>query len=173
MSEMRGGIDIDWRRLVDGTLAYEMPWPAADGDRFERIARGFAAHYQLDWRSPDAFGFSRGEGYTRFGRRDAFNYVDRGRVERLHAEAQPLDSEGGNVVLLPPGYRGLRFTLNMRVILIFYAVLLATVYLAFFPATPVIAWIAGFLAIYVLHILLVIASLRRKLAGWVARESWH
>lgn len=173
MGEMRGGIDIDWRRLADGTLAYEMPWPAADGDRFERIAHGFAAHYQLDWQSPDGFGFSRGEGYTRFGRRDAFNYVDRGTVERVRAEAQPLEGGAENVVLLPPGYRGLRFTLNMRVILIFYAVLLATIYLAFFGTTPVMAWIGGFFVIYALHILLVIASLKRKLAGWVARESWH
>lgn len=173
MSEMRGGVRIDWRRLVDGTLAYEMPWPAADGDRFERIARGFATHYELDWRSVDAFAFARGEGYTRFGRRDAFNYVDRGTVERLHAEPQEIEGQGDNVVLLPPGYRGLRFTLNMRVILIFYAVLLATLYLAFFAHTPAIAWALGFAAIYALHIGLVIGSLKSKLARWVARESWH
>lgn len=171
--EMRGGVEIDWRRLVDGTLAYEMPWPAADGDRFERIARGFATHYDLDWRSSDAFAFSRGEGYARFERRDAFNYVDRGTVERLRAEAQHVEGDGDNVVLLPPGYRGLRFTLNMRVILIFYAVLLAVLYLAFFARTPIIAWIAGFAVIYAIHVGLVIASLSGKLARWVARESWH
>lgn len=170
---MRGDIEIDWRRLADGTLSYAMPCPAIDGDRFDRVARGFAAHYELEWHSPDRFGFGRGEGYSRLERWDAFSYVDRGTVERLHADANDAGDIGGNVVALPAGYRGLRFTLNMRVILVFYAALLLVVYFAFFVRTPILAWIGGFLVIYALHIAFVIWSLRRKLTRWLARESWH
>lgn len=170
---MRGDIEIDWRRLADGTLSYEMAWPAMDGDRFDRIARGFSDHYELEWRSPDAFAFGRGEGYTRLERWDAFGYVDRGTVERLRAESAEIEGGGDNVVLLPAGYRGIRFTLNMRVILVFWIALLLVAHFVLFDSVPIWAWVGGFLFIYVAHIALVVASLSRKLAHWLARESWN
>lgn len=170
---MRGGAEIDWRRAVSGTLAYELPFAALDGERFDRIERGFAEHYDVERSSPDLFSFDRGEGYTRLERWDAFGYVDRGTIERVPSEPHSLEGEAGNVVLLPPGYRALRFTLNMRVILIFYAVLLFLLRFAFFGDTPVPLWIGAFLVIYGIHITLVMRSLERKLRRWMARESWN
>lgn len=170
---MRGDIEIDWRRLADGTLRYEMPWPAIDGDRFERVARGFGEHYELEWRTADGFAFGRGEGYTKLERWDAFGYVDRGTVERLRADAHDIEGGGDNVVMLPAGYRGIRFTLNMRVILIFWLVLLVMARFTLFDRSGWLPWIGGFAGVYVLHILLVMRSLRAKLSRWMTRESWN
>lgn len=170
---MRHGIEIDWRRLADGTLRYEMPLPALDDERFRRIEAGFGTHYVIEWRSSDSFQFSRGEGYTRLKRWDAFGYVDGGTVERLRAEELSLSEPADNVVALPAGYRAIRFTLNIRVILIFWLVLLVAARFVLFDRSSWLPWIGGFAAIYALHIGLVIRSLRQKLSQWLARQSWH
>jgi len=168
-----GGAEIDLRRLADGTLAYELPFAALDGERFERIQRGFAEHYDVERRSPDKFTFVRGEGYTRLERWDAFGYVDRGTVERVAAEPLPAEGEGKNVVILPAGYRALRFTLNMRVILVFYAAFLLVLRFVFLDDTSLLVWVAIFAVTYALHVALVKRSLSAKLKRWMARESWN
>ena len=170
---MRGGVEIDWRRLADGTLSYEMPWPALDDERFRRIVSGFGTHYEVEWLSPDGFAFRRGEGYTRLERWDAFGYVDGGTVERLRAGTAELDEPADNIVVLPAGYRAIRFTLNMRVIIIFWLVLLVCAKLALFDRSSWLPWAGGFAAIYALHVGLVIRSLKRKLTTWLARSSWN
>lgn len=170
---MRYDIEIDWRRLADGTLRYEMPWPALDDERFRRIEAGFARHYDVEWSSIDGFRFSRGEGYTKLERWDAFGYVDGGTVERLRAEELSLSEPADNVVALPAGFRAIRFTLNIRVIIIFWAILLIAARFFLFEYSSWLPWIGAFVAIYALHVGLVIASLRRKLARWLARQTWH
>ena len=164
--------EIDWRRLADGMLVYDTPFAALDGERFERIGRGFGHHYVTEWETPDRFSFERGEGYTRLQRWDAFGYVDRGTVERLKRDERGLPDFGSNVIVLPAGWKAIRFALNMRVILIFWAFLLG--------AAAMITgwghwlmWIAGFAGIYAAHVVLVMRSLDRKLAAWMARESWN
>ena len=167
---MRQDRAIDWRRLADGTLVYEKPFAALDGERFERIVRGFGDHYETGWLTPDSFSFTRGEGYTKLERWDAFGYVDGGSVERLRKDELP--DYGDNIAVLPAGWRGLRFALNMRVILVFWAFLLVMARL-FTGEGHIAWWIGGFLAIYALHVVLIMRSLDRKLARWLARASWN
>ncbi|MBB5687091.1 hypothetical protein [Sphingobium boeckii] len=165
-----GRPEIDWRRLADGTLVYEKPFAALDGERFERIARGFGEHYDTQWLSPDSFSFARGEGYTRLERWDAFGYVDGGTVERLRNEELP--ALGDNIAVLPAGWKAIRFALNMRVILIFWAFLLLMARL-FTGEGHVALWLGGFILIYALHVMLIMRSLDGKLATWMARKSWN
>jgi len=170
---MRAGREIDWARLLTGVLAYEQPFAALDGERFERIARGFAGHYEIEWLGPDRFGFARGEGYTPLPRLDAFGYVDRGTVTRLRNEEIAIDDAPANVAVLPAGWRAIGFTLSMRVVLIFWAFLIAALYFALFDHTPALYWIGGFVLIAALYIALVVRSLDAKLARWMARESFN
>jgi hypothetical protein len=170
---MRGGTDIDWKALVTGIVAYEKPFAALDGERFERIERGFGAHYQVDRVSPDAFRFSRGEGYTRLPRWDAFGYVDRGTVTRVRNAETEVPEIGANIAVLPAGWKAIRFTLDIRVILIFWAVLIAGIHFFAVPDGPLAVWIFGFVVIWVIHVQLVMRSLDGKLAQWMARSSWN
>lgn len=170
---MRGGKEIDWKALVTGIVAYEQPFAALDGERFERIERGFGEHYQVDRLSSDAFGFSRGEGYTRLPRWDAFGYVDRGTVARVRNAETELPDVGSNIAVLPAGWKAIRFSLDIRVILIFWAALIAGTYFFAAPNSPIQFWVAGFVVIWALHVRLVMRSLDGKLARWMARSSWN
>lgn len=170
---MRTNKDIDWKSLATGIVAYEQPFAALDGERFERIERGFGAHYQVDRLSSDAFSFARGEGYTRLPRWDAFGYVDRGTVARVRNAETELPDVAANIVVLPAGWKAIRFTLDIRVILIFWAVLIAGVRFFAVPGSPIMFWVAGFLGIWALHVWLVMRSLDGKLTRWMARASWN
>jgi len=169
---MRESHIIDWRRLADGMLVYDTPFAALDGERFERIARGFGHHYLVEWANPDGFSFERGEGYTKLQRWDAFGYVDSGTVERLRNPQVALADQGSNVVVLPSGWKAIRFALNIRVILIFWAFLLGALWLFTGVGHPA-AWLAGFGLVYAVHVRLIMRSLDRKLAAWMARASWN
>jgi hypothetical protein len=170
---MRGGRDIDWKALITGIVAYEQPFAALDGERFERIERGFGAYYQVDRLSPDAFGFSRGEGYTRLPRWDAFGYVDRGTVTRVRNAETEVPEIGANIAVLPAGWKAIQFTLNIRVILIIWAALIAGVRVFAVSDGPVWMWGLGFLAVVLAHVVLVMRSLDGKLKRWMARPSWN
>lgn len=170
---MRGDKEIDWKALVTGIVAYEQPFAALDGERFERIERGFGSHYQVDRLSSDAFRFARGEGYTRLPRWDAFGYVDRGSVTRVRNAETELPDVGANIAVLPAGWKAIRFTLDIRVILIFWAALIAGLHFFAVPEGPLPLWIAGFVFIWAMHVRLVMRSLDGKLARWMARESWN
>lgn len=168
---MRGGKIIDWTRMATGIVAYEQPFAALDTERFERIANGFGGHYEVEWLSPDAFRFARGEGYSRLPRLDAFGYVDHGTVTRLRNVA--VDIEDETVAVLPAGWRALGFSLDIRVSLVFWLFLLGVTHFALFDRTPVWWWVAGFVGIAALHVMLVMRSLDAKLARWMARSTWH
>jgi len=164
---------LDWKRTLTGILAYEQPFAALDGERFERIERGFAAHYLVDRLSPDAFRFARGEGYTRLPRWDAFGYVDRGAVARVRADEVALSAMGDNVAVLPAGWKAIRFTLDIRVILIFWAALIGGLRVFVVDQGHPVYWIGGFVLIWVIHARLVMRSLDGKLRTWMARASWN
>lgn len=163
------GRRIEWQRLLGGVLTYEQPMAALDDSRFARIAEGFAAHYAIEARGGDGFAFERGEGFDRLKAWDAFAYVDRGRVERLRAQG----FERPGIAVFPAGWRALRFELELRVMLIFWIALLVALRFLVFPAWPPWLWIAAFLAIYALHVALVIRSLDAKLARWLAPPTFH
>ena len=158
-------------QLALGRLVYEAPLAAIDDVRFERIMRGFASHYEITSHSGTAFSFARGEGYHRFERFDAFGYVDGGMVERISAHQSNENTFDGVVVMMPPRFSILRFTLNMRVIIAFWAFTLFCGWALL--RGDLLFWGIGFLAVYALYIALVAASLRRKLALWLARERWN
>ncbi len=162
---------IDMGQLMLGRVVYEEAVPALDDVRFERIIRGFAQHYEVVTNSSTAFSFARGEGYLQANRGDAFGYVDSGSVERLTNSAEPVEAPGGNVILMPPRFYGLRFSLNIRVLLIYWAFGLLLGWMFF--GGEWILWLAGFVAAAVLSITLIRRSLRAKLNQWLARESWN
>ncbi len=159
---------INLPRLIVGTLIYEEPMAALDDMRFERILRGFAGHYVVHPLSQSHFAFERGEGFDRFERWDAFAYVDGGTVARLRrAEAIPVAGRG-NMAILPPPWVALRFELNIRVVLIFWA--FALIIARSFLGGDWLFWGIGFLALYGGHIALIRRSLRKKLKRWVVRD---
>ena len=162
---------LDLPRLLIGTLIYEEPLAALDDVRFERILRGFASHYVVHPLSHLQFAFERGEGFDRFERLDAFAYVDGGTVQRLRVRPVEDWSAEGQVVTLPPPWTALRFELNIRVVLIFWA--LALIIARSFLGGDWLFWGLGFVALYGLHIALIRRSLRAKLKRWVVRETLH
>jgi hypothetical protein len=162
---------INLGQLLIGRLVYEEPVPALDDVRFERIIRGFARHYDVTTESNTRFSFARGEGYLQISRGDAFGYVDSGSVERLSHITETIDAPGGNVILMPPRFYGLRFALNIRVLMIYWAFVLFLGWMFF--AGPWIAWVFGFIAAATLSVVLVRRSLRAKMADWLARGSWN
>ena len=161
---------LDLPRLFIGTLIYDEPMAALDDMRFERVRRGFAGHYVVRPLSKVQFMFERGEGFDRFERWDAFAYVDGGVVMRLQ-QARPEMPGEGNIVLLPPPWTALRFSLNIRVVLIFWA--LTLIIARSFLGGDWLFWGVGFLAIYGAHVALIRRSLRKKLKRWAARETLH
>jgi hypothetical protein len=161
----------DVGQLLIGKLIYEEPFSALDDVRFERVIRGFAQHYDVTTHNASDFSFARGEGYLQISRGDAFGYVDSGRVERLSNAAPPMEAIGGNVVLMPPRYHGLRFTLNIRVLLVYWAFALLVGWLFF--GGEWIFWLAGFFVAAAASVALIRRSLRAKLSTWLARESWN
>jgi len=162
---------INLPRLFVGTLIYDEPSAVLDDMRFERIMRGFSSHYVVRPVSQRQFVFERGEGFDRFERWDAFAYVDGGTVTRLR-EHREIDIEGqGNIVLLPPPWTALRFHLNIRVVLIFWA--FALIIARSFLGGDWLFWGIGFLALYGAHVGLIRRSLRKKLAVWISRGSLH
>jgi hypothetical protein len=164
---------IDWKRTLSGVLTYEQPFAALDGERFERIERGFAAHYEIERTSSDAFRFGRGEGYTRLPRWDAFGYVDRGSVARVRADETMIDGPAENVAVLPAGWKAIRFTLDIRVILVFWAALIAGLRVFAISEGHPLFWMGGFVLVWLLHARLVMHSLDRKLSTWMARPTWN
>jgi hypothetical protein len=162
-------MSIEMGPLLAGRLVYDAPVAALDDVRFERIIRGFAQHYEVTTSSGTKFSFARGEGYLRLDRLDAFGSVDGGSVERLRRSREA--DFGGNVVPLQPQFANLRFTLTIRVILIFWAATALFGWMLF--GGDWIFWIAGLCLAYAATIKLIQYSLRQKLTRWLARESWH
>ena len=162
---------LDLPRLLVGTLIYQEPMAALDDMRFERILRGFSSHYVVHALSQWQFAFERGEGFDRFERLDAFAYVDGGTVQRLRAAPLEEWTAAGQVVQLPPPWTALRFELNIRVVLIFWA--LAFLIARSFIGGDWLFWGLGFVSLYGLHIALIRRSLRAKLKRWVVRGTLH
>lgn len=166
---------IDWTKLPFGILVWQLEWPALDDARFERIVDGFSGHYVVSRTSSEAFDFERGEGFDRFGRFDAFTYVDSGRVERLRAAPVALTAAGagGSVTAFPAGWRAIAFTLNIRVLLIFWAAGLIGAKLLLAPWSSWVWWLCGFAFVYAIYAKLAMRSLRAKLERWLRRDSWN
>jgi hypothetical protein len=159
---------LDLPRLFIGTLIYNEPMAALDDLRFERILRGFAGHYLVHPLSQTQFAFERGEGFDRFERWDAFAYVDGGTVTRLRGVEPVRIEASGNIRHFPAPWTALRFELNIRVLLIFWAFTL--IIARSFVGGDWLFWGLGFLALYGAHIALIRRSLGAKLKRWVARE---
>lgn len=162
---------IDLPRLFLGTLDYTEPMAALDDVRFERILRGFGSHYVVTPVSHTRFAFERGEGFDTFEKWDAFAYVDGGTVTRLRDAFEAEAAPGSNIAILPPPWSALRFTLNIRVVLIFWA--LGLIIARSFTGGDWLFWLIGFLTLYGAHVALIRRSLKKKLARWLARESWN
>lgn len=162
---------VDLPRLFLGTLAYDEAVAPLDDARFSRIANGFAGNYVVVPQSDNAFRFERGEGFDRFERFDAFAYVDGGTVVRSRASMLPDVEMTPGVAILAPEVSTIRFSLNVRVILIFWAAALLVA--RWFVGGDWLFWEIGFLVLYGAHVALIRASLRRKLKTWLARESWN
>lgn len=162
---------VDLPRLFIGTLSYDVPSAALDDVRFERILRGFASHYVINATSQSQFSFARGEGFDKFERWDAFAYVDGGSVMRLRTQEVVDALPGGNIAVLPPPWSSLHFNLNIRVVLIFWA--LALIIARSFLGGDWLFWLIGFLTLYGAHVALIRRSLKKKLGRWLARESWN
>jgi hypothetical protein len=162
---------IDLGQLFAGRLVYDAPVAALDDVRFERIERGFAQHYEVTSRSTSTFSFERGEGYIKIGRFDAFGLVDYGTIERLRELPPEIEGAGGNVILMPTRYAGLRFVLHIRVIMTLWAFTMLSGWI--FIRGDWMWWLIGFIAVVTGTIVLIRRSLRAKLAAWLARESWN
>lgn len=162
---------LDLGRLFIGTLDYTLPMAALDDARFERILHGFGSHYVVNPHSYTSFAFERGEGFDKFEKWDAFAYVDGGTVTRLREEREVEATPGSNIAILPPPWSALRFTLNIRVVLIFWA--LALIIARSFTGGDWLFWLIGFLTLYGAHVALIRRSLKKKLGRWLAREGWN
>ena len=162
---------LDLSRLFIGTLDYTIPFAALDDVRFERILRGFGSHYVVHPTSQSSFTFARGEGFDKFEKWDAFAYVDGGTVTRLREQAELEADPGSNIAILPPPWSGLRLPLNVRVVLLFWA--LALIIARSFTGGDWLFWLIGFLTLYGAHVALIRRSLKKKLGQWLARESWN
>lgn len=159
----------DFRHLLFGRLVYDETVPVLDDVRFERILRGFSAHYEVTTHDSNRFTFARGEGYTKFEGIDAFAYVDLGEVQRLRTDNEI--EHGGNIVLMPPRFGAVRFILGMRVVLAFWAFALLCAW--FFVGGSWLWWLIGLIAVYAAHITMIVRSLRTKLERWLAKSSWN
>jgi hypothetical protein len=159
---------VDVNELVRGRLSYAVREAALDDVRFERVRNGFAAHYLVHDLGANRFSFERGEGYLRAGRFDAFGLVDGGQVERVR-EAAPLSE--GNVIAFAPIHGWLRYSLDIRTTLIVWA--FVVFFVAFGFGADWLLSLAALVAIWVATIVLVQASLRKKVQAWLARESWN
>lgn len=82
-----------------------------------------------------------------------------------------MESPGGNVILMPPRYHSLRFALNIRVLLVYWAFLLLVGWM--FIGGDWMFWLCGFVVATIVSVALVRRSLRGKLGAWLARESWN
>ncbi len=158
---------VDMGQLARGMLCYNVHEPALDDVRFERIINGFEEHYAVSRLSSNRFSFERTEGYLRAGRFDAFGLVDGGSVERV-GEAWESD---GNVISFAPRNSWLRFTLNLRATFMIW--LLLFLFAAFARGGDWLLWLAAFIAVEALTVLLVQWSLKQKLRTWLARTSWN
>jgi hypothetical protein len=164
-------MSFDLRRLFSGELVYAEPWAALDNVRFDRIIHGFEEHYDVVIEDATQFRFMRGEGYLRLERWDAFGSVDGGTVARLRDPNTEPTEFGGNVVAMQPRFAALQFTLNVRVMLVYW--MLGFVAFGLAIGGQWLFWLAGFVVAIIANILLIRWSLRRKLKRWLARESWN
>jgi hypothetical protein len=163
---------IDLAQVFLGRLVFSLPTPAMDDVRFERVLRGFGAHYLISETSGSRFAFERGEGFVKFDRFDPFAAIDRGEVERLRtARGVHEGGEGSNIVAFAPRFAALHFRLSVQVM---YAVWLLLAIFGFLGAGgDPLYWLIGFLGVYGGNIALVRISLKRKLSLWLTRESWN
>lgn len=162
---------VDLKDLGRGVLTYVTREPALDDVRFDRIRSGFGGHYLVRASGPDRFAFERGEGYPRVGRFDAFSLVDGGSVERVRdSDAAEVDS-GSNVIAFAPRHGWLRYSLNIRSILVVWAMLFLFVALA--SVGQWLWWLVGLIAVWTLTIVAVQRSLKGKVREWLARGSWN
>jgi hypothetical protein len=164
-------VALDIKQIFLGKLVYDLPIPALDEVRFERIRRGFGQHYLLPLNSPNMFSFERGEGFLSFGRTDAFAAIDKGEIIRLRSDGPETTEAGPNVFAFRPLYGALHCALNIRVILALWLMLFIISY--FIVGGDWLFWIVGFFAVYGVHIALVRWSLKTKINEWLARESWN
>jgi hypothetical protein len=162
---------LDLGQLFAGRLVYAEPVTALDDVRFDRIIKGFADHYVVSQESETRFSFARGEGYNRAGRFDAFGLADSGSVERLRNAAPLTDLPGGNVVLMPPRYHGIRFVLTVRVVLVFWLLTLFSAWLYF--RGDWMPWLIAYVAATIFTVVAIRRSLKAKLRLWLAKESWN
>jgi hypothetical protein len=164
-------MSVNLQALVRGELVYVQSWPALDNVRFERIITGFEQHYDVALLSGELFQFTRGEGYLKLEKWDAFGLVDSGSVERLRATRDEEQGPGGNIVMMPSRYTMLRYSLNIRVALIYLA--MAVVIGALAIGGSWIFWLFGYFFSIAFIVALVRVSLKRKLKSWLAKESWN
>jgi hypothetical protein len=164
-------MSIDIGQIFLGKLLYDLPIAALDDVRFERIRRGFGQHYLLPLNSPNMFSFERGEGFVSFGKTDVFAAIDKGEITRLRSDGPETSAAGENVFVFRPVYGALHCTLNIRVILALWLMLFIISF--FVVGGDWFLWIVGFLFVYGVHIGLVRRSLKVKISGWLARESWN
>jgi hypothetical protein len=162
---------LDMGQMVLGRLVYDVNVPALDDVRFERVVRGFARHYEVTTETGSRFTFARGEGYLSVGRWDAFGMIDGGSVERLRQSRDEEPLPGGNVVLMPPRFGAIRFSLSMRVVLAFWAFALFCGW--FFIAGDWIFWLFGYFIAVAASIVMIRRSLAQKLEIWLAKSTWN
>ncbi len=72
---------------------------------------------------------------------------------------------------MPTRYAGLRFVLQIRVILTLWAFALLSGWI--FIRGDWMWWLIGFIGVVSVTISLIRRSLRAKLEAWLARESWN
>ncbi len=162
---------IDMGQIALGRLVYDVNVPALDDVRFERVVRGFARHYEVETQTGSRFSFARGEGYLSIGRWDAFGMIDAGSVERLRNIGEEQQQVGGNVILMPPRFGAIRFSLSMRVVLAFWAFALFCGW--FFVGGDWIFWLFGYVLVVAGSIVMIRRSLATKLEIWLARSTWN
>jgi hypothetical protein len=162
---------VDFGALVRGRLIYEEEWAALDDVRFDRVASGFSQHYLVTRETPSRFTFSRGEGYLKLERWDAFGYVDGGMVERLRDGPERPEPLRENVLPFQPLYARLRFDFRIHAVLIWW--LGGLLFGAMAVGGDWLFWGAGFVCVYLGTVLLIRRSLKKKLKLWLARTSWN
>ena len=160
---------VDLKDLGRGVLTYVTREPALDDIRFDRIRAGFESHYLVQHGGTDRFTFERGEGYPRVGRFDAFSLIDSGSVERVRDGSAVEAEQGGNVIPFGPRFGWLRYSLNIRSILIVWAMLFLFSALAFWGQW--LWWLVGIIAVWTATIIAVQRSLKGKVREWLARGS--